>query len=203
MQSYKNIQHMHGASIVFKGYGFAVSACTVWCSTLGLCCCVTHRTSSNQYCLFFLQCTSVEGSHVPGRMREWWNSLEKKLHSVVIGHKSAFENCKTWRGNVTRGPSCLVAHFLTRSMHNPIRRKKRQRDEFVRIWRGFEFAVTKMFLCVWMWFNQRHNRATCRSFPHTCKYNVHSHLHLHIRESCSHMLMTHKCQHSPVWWGWA
>lgn len=70
-----------------------------------------------------------------------------------------------------------------------------------RLW--IPITVTKMFLCVWMWLNQRHNRATCRSFPHTCKYNVHSHLHLHIRESCSHVLMTHKCQHSPVWWGWA
>lgn len=54
--------HVHSAPIISKDYGFALSVHVLYDPPhLVLCCCVTHRTSSNQYCRLFLQCVTGEG----------------------------------------------------------------------------------------------------------------------------------------------
>lgn len=83
---------MHGASIVVGGLWFCCArVCTVKSFTLGLCCCVTHCASSNQYRRLILQRSAGGGNHIQiislVKMRQRWNGSEKEAEPRGVWHK--------------------------------------------------------------------------------------------------------------------
>lgn len=119
---------MHVASIVSRGCGIAMPVCTVKSFALGLRCCVTHRTSSNQYRRLILRSSAGGGNCIQtaslARASKWRKESEKQVKPRVFGKPTCTDSrmCMRWRGNITRvNSSCLVTHSLTRSTHNPVR----------------------------------------------------------------------------------